>query len=532
MKLTSACLVVLSSLYITVFGNVALFNKLIDWYPESGSSLLAVASLGLFQFLLLIVIVSAVTCHGWFKWVLGLICLLTAVSSYFSDTFGIVIDRQMLLNALETNAAEASDLFTIKFFAYLLGLFVLPTIFLFKIKVFQQRIFRRLAAHLILCVSSLSGLALLVFTFSSFYVSFFREHYELRAYSSPIDAIYASYQFIKKDLMAHQSVFMSIGDDAEVPEDDIHRELMILVVGETARSDHFSLNGYERLTNPLLSKRDIVSFNSVRSCGTSTAISVPCMFSIDTKSEFDVSVASRKENALDVLTRAGVAVLWRDNNSSSKGVADRVTYENFRDPKLNPVCDLECRDVGMLSGLDQFIQSHPNEDILIVLHQMGSHGPAYHERVPKDRQHFQPTCQTNQLDQCTSVEIINSYDNTILYTDYFLDQVLSFLVQYDGAYETAFMYISDHGESLGEKGIYLHGLPYVIAPDAQTRVPMIVGFGRNNDDFDITQLSRTKDQAISHDVVFHTLLGIFEVDSDVYEFKKDLKWLDVMPDGG
>ena len=135
-----------------------------------------------------------------------------------------------------------------------------------------------MTAHLLLCVSSLSGLALLVFTFSSFYVSFFREHYELRAYSSPIDAIYASYQFIKKDLMAHQSVFMSIGDDAEVPEDDIHRELMILVIGETARSDHFSLNGYERFTNPLLSKRDIVSFSSVHSCGTSTAISVPCMF--------------------------------------------------------------------------------------------------------------------------------------------------------------------------------------------------------------------------------------------------------------
>jgi lipid A ethanolaminephosphotransferase len=268
----------------------------------------------------------------------------------------------------------------------------------------------------------------IAFSFSSFYASFFREQKTIRAYSSPMATLYAGYQILRKDIFTPApKELKKIGLDAKVPEVQDHRELVIMVVGETARADHFSLNGYARKTNPLLEKQAVVSFTDVDSCGTSTAHSVPCMFSIKKRQEFSTSEAKHQENALDVLNRAGVNVIWRDNNSSSKGVADRVEYQDFRSSKTNPICDPECRDVGMLSGLDKYIADHPTGDILIVLHQMGSHGPTYYQRYPKEFAIFGEGCETNQLDQCSTDQITSSYDSTILYTDYFLNETIEFL---------------------------------------------------------------------------------------------------------
>jgi lipid A ethanolaminephosphotransferase len=176
----------------------------------------------------------------------------------------------------------------------------------------------------------------------------------------------------------------------------------------------------------------------------------------------------------------------------------------------------------MLVGLQDYIDRHPAGDILIVLHQMGSHGPAYFKRYPAEFRAFTPTCETNQLDSCTQEEISNTYDNTILYTDYFLSRVIDLLRANDGGFETALLYVSDHGESLGESGVYLHGLPYLIAPDAQIRVPLVAWFGRNYDDVDRAALRQLRDRPLSHDNIFHTMLGLFEAGSEVYDPKQDL----------
>jgi lipid A ethanolaminephosphotransferase len=296
--------------------------------------------------------------------------------------------------------------------------------------------------------------------------------------------------------------------------EDAHAELVILVVGETARADHFSLNGYQRNTNPRLSvEANLISFSNIHSCGTSTAISVPCMFSYSAHDGFDVKSARNTENGLDLLQKAGVNVLWRDNNSDSKGVADRVPFQNFRSAPLNPACDEECRDIGMLDGLQAYIDGKSG-DILIVLHQMGSHGPAYHRRYPAEFEKFTPACQSNELADCTQDEIINAYDNTILYTDYFLSQVIALLKANSPKYEAAMFYVSDHGESLGESGIYLHGMPYSFAPEAQTHVPVIAWIGPSSD-IDYAQSLALRDQANSHDVVFDTLLAVFEVTTEL-----------------
>jgi len=312
-----------------------------------------------------------------------------------------------------------------------------------------------------------------------------------------------------------------VGADAVIPPTDLTRELVILVVGETARADHFSLNGYERDTNPRLRQVNVFSASNFQACGTSTAVSVPCMFMLDgeTKSTLEIN---KQENLLDVLQRSGVNVLWRDNNSDSKGVASRVQYEDFRSPKINPVCDTECRDEGMLAGLQQYIDLHPRGDILIVLHQMGNHGPAYYKRYPPAFEKFKPACKESDLSRCSREEIVNAYDNAILYTDHFLAKAIELLKKNDSRFETALFYVSDHGESLGENGIYLHGMPKSIAPEAQLHVPAVMWFGRNFHAVTPSALREKSKMRFSHDNVFHTILGFFEIESETYRPLKDI----------
>jgi lipid A ethanolaminephosphotransferase len=176
----------------------------------------------------------------------------------------------------------------------------------------------------------------------------------------------------------------------------------------------------------------------------------------------------------------------------------------------------------MLHGLQAYLDGHPSGDILIVLHQMGSHGPAYHKRYPPAFRTFAPTCESSQLDACTEAEIGNTYDNTIRYTDHFLAEVIELLRANDARFETAMVYLSDHGESLGEAGLYLHGLPYLIAPDTQTHVPLILWFGSNNRDVDVDAVRQLRDLPLSHDNLFHTLLGLFEVGTEIYDADKDI----------
>jgi lipid A ethanolaminephosphotransferase len=215
--------------------------------------------------------------------------------------------------------------------------------------------------------------------------------------------------------------------------------------------------------------------------------------------------------------------LWRDNNSDSKGVAVRGVYEDFKTSLMNPACDeVECRDEGLLHGLQQHIDAQKG-DILIVLHQMGNHGPAYYKRYPKAFEHFTPVCRTNDLGSCTSQEIINAYDYAILYTDYLLSKVIDLLKKNDDRFETAMLYVSDHGESLGEYGVYLHGMPYALAPDAQKHVPAVMWIGKHmKHDFRLDGMEERRMRRWSHDNIFSTLLGLFEIETAAYDTGKDL----------
>lgn len=509
------CLIWGVSLWLMLTGNHALFEHLLNLYPWNSQNAGFIISISLF-FTFTITLWLMLLSHGKSaRWVLSIIVATAAWAAFYMDEFGVIIDHVMLDNAAKTDPAEIMGLLSWGFFIKMIMLGLIPAWVLIKLvpaRFYQRDAFKIRMIHIGLL---LVGLILVMIPCSADYATFIREHKMVRMYANPTFFHYSLVKWTSKKLFTRSITgLQKTAIDTVNVEADQHHELIIMVVGETARFDRFSLNGYARETNPRLSKENVLSFKQVTSCGTSTGVSVPCMFSMLTRKQYDEDKALHMENALDVLTRKGVKVLWRDNNSDSKGVALRVPYEDFRSPAHNPVCDdNECRDVGMLSGLDKFVEKNKDHDILIVLHQMGNHGPEYYRRYPDAFKKFTPICKSGRLSECTQQEVDNSYDNAILYTDYFLSEVIQFLKKYDDKRETAMLYVADHGESLGEHGIYLHAAPYMIAPKEQTHVPSILWVGQHFD-YQLSQVRPYENYPLSHDDVFCTLLTAYELKSE------------------
>lgn len=509
-------LVLLVSVFIMLTGNITFLERVAGIYSlEQGHWAFLLSVFCLFTaataFLLNLVAYRTFTAP-----VLALFLLISSATAYFMDKYGTVLNDEMLINMLQTNVSEAGDLLSLSMVLRLAFLGLIPAILLIRFKPRSLGHAAELRGMLFSGALLVLFMAACIAPFTSSYASFFREHKTVRFYANPTYVTYSAVSLAGRMFKDQgEKIISPVATDAkptEILESEEHRELIILVVGETARADRFSLNGYPRQTNPNLEKEELISLKNVSSCGTSTAVSVPCMFSNLTETHFSIEKSGTLENSLDVLKRNGVEVLWRDNNSDSKGVALRVDYEDFRSSKTNPVCDEECRDVGMLHDLENYINSRPGKDILIVLHQMGNHGPAYYKRYPKEFEHFKPVCKTNELSKCSQEEIDNAYDNAIRYTDYFLSQVIGLLKRYDKSHETAMLYVSDHGESLGEYGMYLHGAPKAFAPAAQTHVASVVWFGPQFD-YTLSDLRPYEKDQLTHDALFCTLLLAYELDT-------------------
>lgn len=507
-----------------LFGNYSFFSNVTDIYPLNAKNSFFLVSLAITFSCAAILLLSLACFKYTIKPILIIVLIASAASSYFMDTYNVIISDEMIDNVVQTNFKEAVDLITIKFILYLILLGVIPSVFVYKQKLAFFSLKRALFSRVKLFIIAVMIMVVTILSLGTHYTSFIREHKVLRYYSNPSFYIYSLGKYLGRSFKGKVGPLKKIALDAKIPVSDDRRKIVVLVVGEAARADRFSLNGYQRETNPLLKNEALYNFKNFSSCGTSTAYSVPCMFSMQGRSDFDISSASNTENLLDILKRAGVNVIWLDNNSDSKGVARRITYKSYSSKKVNPVCDPECRDVGMLSEIPQYIAQNPKGDILIVMHQMGNHGPAYYKRYPSDFEKFKPTCKTNQIEKCSDDEIKNTYDNVILYTDYFLSRTIQMLKKYNENFDTSLIYASDHGESLGEGGLYLHGLPYFMAPTEQTHIPAIMWFSESfkSKILQSSSLALNIDKQYSHDNIFHTILGIFNVITDVYKKELDL----------
>jgi lipid A ethanolaminephosphotransferase len=451
-----------------------------------------------------------------------------AVSYHFITSFGIVIDTSMLQNAMETDAAEARGLLSITMLWTVCTMMLFPLLCssLIKVRVMPLRQF---LLHWLFCLV-LIFVALFSLAASAYsdLAPFFRNFRDIKHLALPVSPVSAAVSFSGSWLKSRfPEQFIQLGTDAVQPvaAKTAKPRLVVLVLGETARADHFQLNGYHRATNPELSALPLYSFRDVSSCGTATAHSVPCMFSAMGRDKYVESVAKNSSNVLDILKHSGIAVSWFDNNSGCKTVCDRVPSEFLFNDSTNPLCkDGQCQDEILVQALQAQLTKQYSSDRLIVLHQLGSHGPEYFKRSSDSQKHFLPECTNKQLQLCQQAEIINAYDNSIVATDELLSRIIRTLEDQQG-YQTAMLYLSDHGESLGENGVYLHGLPYWMAPDAQTKVPMLWWM---SDAYASTQqlkaecMAQRTTQKLSHDNLFHSLLGIFQISSKIHRQSLDV----------
>jgi len=463
-----------------------------------------------------------------FKTVTVLILLTASIAAYFMNSYGVMLDKSMIQNALETDIAETSELFSIQMLFYLVFLGILPSIIILRLPLNYKPFLKQLLSNLLVAIISLIIIVTIVFYFFGDFAPLYRSNRYIRHLINPVNYIKSISSNINRLSSNKNKPIQAIGLDASLSPQTVKnnkKTLTILVVGETARAKNFSLNGYPRETNPYLKQEEITYYNNFYSCGTATATSVPCMFSQLAHNTYSDSEAKYTEGLLDVLKHAGVDVLWRDNNSGCKSTCDRVLYENMAELEDKTFCNTEeCFDEILLNNLQNYIDER-EKDTLIVLHQKGSHGPSYHLRVPQQFKTFTPICENSQVNECSKESLVNAYDNTILYTDYFLEQVIKALKQNSDKFNTAMIYMSDHGESLGENNMYLHGLPYMIAPDEQIHVPFILWFSdqlKSSLGINSECLEQKSTSKYSHDNLFHSVLGLMNVSTNIYDTELDL----------
>lgn len=528
-------LLLILALWLATVGNLPLWKAL--WRLPETHGLQAVLTLGS---LVLVVLAATVLLLGLFIWPRWLkpagiaLLLITASSSYFMSSYGIVIDPSMLTNVVQTDMGEALDLLSWPLVVTLALGAVLPGIWWWRQPVRTVGTGRLMAQQLG------TGLLGLVVAIAMLWISFqdvaslMRNHKTLRYMINPFNSVYAVARVSVGRAAQAQQVLQPTGMDAHLtaPGNSVDTSpLIVLVVGETARAANFGLGGYTRDTTPLLkqlqSEGDLVYFSNVSSCGTNTQTSVPCMFSPQGRETFDGG-DTHQENLLDVLQRAGLAVLWLDNQSGCKGVCDRVPHADTRNLNLPDICpDGECFDEAMLRALpDELARLDPERrarGTVVVMHQMGSHGPAYYKRSPPAMKLFQPECTSNALQECPPEQLQNAYDNSLRNTDHLLAETVRWLQTLQRP--TALVYVSDHGESLGEKGLYLHGMPYRMAPTEQTHVPMLAWASKALQQTQGLRLECLKGQAAqpwSHDNLFHTMLGLARVGTTALDGKLDM----------
>ena len=445
-----------------------------------------------------------------------------AISSYYTDFFGVMIDKDMIRNAVVTTPQEAGPLITGTFVLHILFYGILPSVLVCLIRIrhrpFISKFFVNVAV-IAICLSLCIGLILSNYSGIS---SNIREHRDMMAKLTPFAAITSAIGLGVSTYRDIGIVRAPLGTDAKLGPMYARAKkpvVTIIVAGETARAMNFSLNGYDRETNPELKTLGVTNFTKTTSCGTATAVSLPCMFSVYGRKDYSDRKARSTDTLMDVLRRAGVDGYWWDNNTGSKGIADLISFASLTRQKNSPLCmDDGCLDDIFLGKLDEKLGGI-TKNTVIVLHQLGSHGPAYYQRYPEEFRRFTPDCRTPQLSDCSREEIVNAYDNSILYTDHNLAEVIKLLKKHQDSVDGAMIYMSDHGESLGENGLFLHGAPYMFAPAEQTNVPFIAWF---SDQYaQLTGLDRSclqtyADTTTSHDNLFHTVLGMMNVITKVY----------------
>jgi lipid A ethanolaminephosphotransferase len=508
--------------------NVSFWEQTIRamWSP-SPSSVVFLASVFVLTWCLQAVLLLLMPTRLIMRGAASALFVVASLSSYFIREYGVVMNTDMLRNALQTDLLEVAGLINIDLLFHVLVFGIAPAVLVWKVELQPVTPRRQLRRRLLAIAIALAFGAAGIVSFSANYAVYLRAHKPIRYTLSPAAAVVSAVRLATEPRPDRYRPLQHPGGLAHRVSPPRPKPLVLfIVVGETARASNFQLGGYRRATTPELARKsDIIYFSSAISCGTSTAVSVPCMFSHLGREQFKVNEADDYANVLDSLVDAGFDVEWRDNNAGCKGVCARVRTIDYAGNRDSRLCERSyCHDEVMLQDLPERLRSL-TRDTVIVFHQIGSHGPAYAQRYPAAFERFAPACRSNELHHCSAQELVNAYDNTIAYTDHVLARQVDMLQAAADRIDSMLIYASDHGESLGEQGIYLHGMPYRFAPRAQKEAPMLLwmsaGYLRRAR-LDLECLQAHSRTPVSHDVLYHTILAAAETRDRVYDPKLDV----------
>ncbi|MCC6591794.1 MAG: phosphoethanolamine--lipid A transferase [Xanthomonadales bacterium] len=477
---------------------------------------------------LIAALLALITPSRFARSVLAVVVVIAAVLAFFMDHYGAVIDRHALQSVLETDAREGIEWLSPAMLRGVLAVALPPLAALAWVRVHARSWPQALKARAVLLGVCFGLVAVAIALDYRTMASVARNHAELRDLANPINLVNATRSYLKHARAPQAGAPAVVGGDVQRgetwPAAGKRPLVLVLVVGESLRSASLGLLGYARDTTPELARRDVVAFGEVHACGTNTATSVPCMFSGLGAADYDEGRARSRENLLDVLRRAGVDVVWIDNNTGSKHVADRVVEVDVAAATRPRICNERgCFDHVLVSELEERL-AKIERDTVLVLHQKGSHGPAYFERYPEAFRRFRPDCRSNALQDCSHEQLVNSYDNTVLYSDHELSEMIDVLAAARDRVDGLFLYVSDHGESTGEHGYYLHGAPALIAPEEQTRVPMLLWLAPEylaRRKLDRNCVNVRGGTHTSHDALFPLVLGLLDLHTAVYDASLD-----------
>lgn len=528
-RIKSNHLTLLLALYYLLGLNFTLLNKVHHIITEQESlNIFFTLSIPFFFLAVFIFLFTPFVSKYIAKPIIIFLIITSACTNYGAYNFGIIFNKDMMVNIFETSTAEATDYINLKLIIWLFFFAFLPSIYIAFVKIEYRPFLQECGRKVIL----MAGCVITVLIIAGFsyktYASVARNNPKLQKDIIPFYYITSSIKYIKTTYFPKKYSYKALGQDAvRVTEEENEKYLFIVLVGETARSQNYQLNGYNRPTNVHTQKIDnIVSFKNVESCGTATAISLPCMFSMLNKSDYSKDAFNSQDNIVDILKHAGYRQIWLDNNTGCKGICTNIESRSIKDLPNSNCEGEECTDNAFLNVLDETIKDMQGEDGVIYLHLLGSHGPSYYLRYPKEHAYFQPDCETSDLQNCSREEIINSYDNTIRFTDYIMSETISHLKKYKDDYYTSLLYISDHGESLGENGLYLHGMPYNLAPEEQTHVPFMIWLSDKmiaHEQLDMSCLKKiAQEKFISHDYISSTILEMMDIQTAAYDPSKDI----------
>ncbi len=517
-------LVLLTALFILVANNQTFWHHAVTIFEGRPLNLAIFGGIGFSVILFSIALLAFPYLQ---RIALAILVILASVSAYYQDYLGIVIDVDMLQNVINTTSNEAKHLITLPFVMRVVFYGLLPALVILWVKITPSKWWKQILVYFATWILAFALFLALVFSDFKTNSAVIREHRELNYAIQPSAPLSGGFNYIKRMFRSTNLVVAPLGTDVKAGPRLASAQkpvFMVLVVGETARAQNYAFNGYARDTNPAMRARDVIFYHDVASCGTSTAVSMPCMFSRLPRADYSFEKARSEENLLDILTHAGWSVEWLDNNTGDLGVAMRAKAQILRGGTDVAACVKgECTDDILTAALQDRLATATGNTVL-VLHQIGSHGPSYYLRYPDGFAPFGPACQSSNFGDCSKEEIVNAYDNSIAYSDKVLGDMIDALKGQD-KFLTSLIYMSDHGESLGENGIFLHAAPYFMAPIEQIRVPAAIWMSDSfaaQMEIDPACMRKSVNLPISHDNFFSTVLGMLNLQTSATDPALDL----------